>query len=140
VDREKRGKFHQVLTRALGPNPIDLRPLVAKHKGILVPAPTDETERIGTSVEVVNDRSETRTVVEIETEDRLGLLFVLAQAMSELALDILLAKINTEKGAAIDSFYVVESGGGKLEGPERVRGLEKRLRQAIQSLNSLSGQ
>ena len=57
------------------------------------------------------------------------------QTLSELDLDISAARINTEKGAAIDSFYVRELDGGKILSPERHRAIERKLRQAIHSLD-----
>ena len=44
------------------------------------------------------------------------------------------AKISTEKGAAIDAFYVHEIEGGKITAPERLRAIERKLRHAIQAL------
>jgi [protein-PII] uridylyltransferase len=93
-------------------------------------------ERIATQIRFDNDASETRTIIEIETEDRIGLLYEISQSFSELALDISAAKISTEKGAAIDSFYVREVGGGKVTSAERQRVVERKLRQAIHSLDS----
>jgi len=44
------------------------------------------------------------------------------------------AKISTEKGAAIDSFYVSENDGAKIRDAERHREIERRLRAAIARL------
>jgi hypothetical protein len=44
------------------------------------------------------------------------------------------ARICTEKGAAIDSFYVQEIGGGKILHSERQKTIERRLRHAIHEL------
>ena len=44
-----------------------------------------------------NEVSPTRTVIDIEAEDRLGLLYYTAQVFAELNLDISVAKISTEK-------------------------------------------
>ena len=59
-----------------------------------------------THIRFDNESSETRTAVEIETEDRVGLLYAISQALAELDLNISAAKIVTEKGAAIDTFYI----------------------------------
>jgi [protein-PII] uridylyltransferase len=70
----------------------------------------------------------------VETEDRVGLLYTIAQTLSELKIDVILSKITTEKGAAIDSFYVTEIGGGKLTSQQRLHTLERRLKTAIAAL------
>jgi [protein-PII] uridylyltransferase len=74
-------------------------------------------------------------VIELETEDRVGLLFAISHVFGELGLDISLAKIVTEKGAAIDSFYVAEKEGGKVTTRERQRQVEQKLRAAITRLD-----
>jgi [protein-PII] uridylyltransferase len=94
-------------------------------------------ERIPTRVHFDNDASETRTLIEIETEDHLGLLYTISRALSELGLDISTARIVTERGAAVDSFYVREPGGGKVESPARHALIEKNLREAIRNLDAM---
>ena len=42
----------------------------------------------------------------------------------------------TERGAAIDSFYVRELDGGKIVSPERQLFIERRLREAIHRLHT----
>src|ERR1022692_3039181 len=69
------------------------------------------------------------------TEDRIGLLYTISQTLTELALDISAAKICTERGAALDNFYVRELSGGKVVEPERHRAIERLLRQAIHALD-----
>ena len=73
----------------------------------------------------------------METEDHVGLLYAISQALAELDLDIYVAKISTEKGAAIDSFYVSESDGAKITDPERQREIEQKLRAAIARLEGI---
>ena len=55
--------------------------------------------------------------------------------LAEFDLDISAAKILTEKGAAIDSFYVRELDGGKILAPERQKAIERKLQQAIRALD-----
>lgn len=93
-------------------------------------------ERIPTEIQFDNEVSETRTLIEIESEDQLGLLYAIAQTFTELAVDIAGARIVTERGAAIDSFYVRELGGGKIISAERQKLIETRLREAIKRLDA----
>src|SRR5262249_44271036 len=133
---EQRDKFESVLNRALSGEGVDFHPMILKQKLVRPAYHAYTGERIATQVRFDNDASETRTLIEIETEDRLGLLYEISQTFSELDLDSSAAKISTEKGAAIDTFYVRELSGGKVILPERQRAIERRLRQAIHSLDS----
>jgi len=131
---EQRDKFESVLHKALTGDEVDFEALIAKQKNTRQMYQAYAGERIPTRVRFDNEASETRTLVEIETEDRIGLLYAISQTLSELALDVSAAKICTEKGAAIDSFYARELDGSKLLAPERQHGIERRLRQAINEL------
>ena len=74
------------------------------------------------------------TIIDLETEDRVGLLFALSQALTELGLNLVLAKIVTEKGAAIDTFYVTERDGTQPMSAERQAQITSTLRRVIQDL------
>jgi len=63
---------------------------------------------------------------------------VISQTFTELALDISTARIVTERGAAIDTFYVREQDGGKVTSPERQILIEHRLREAISRLDAVA--
>jgi [protein-PII] uridylyltransferase len=133
---ELRDKFEHLLNQTLTGKLDDLHGLIAKQKNNRPLYQAYTGERIPTRIHFDNDASETRTLMEIEVEDRIGLLYVISQTLSELDLDISAAKISTEKGAAIDSFYVREIDGGKVLAPERHRAIERKLRHAIHELDS----
>jgi [protein-PII] uridylyltransferase len=113
--------FRQVLNRVRA-----TRGEFAKIREITIP----------TMIEFDNDISKSRTIVEIQTEDRLGLLYTITQTMSDLGLDISFAKISTEKGAAIDSFYVQNQLGNKITDPARLESIKAKLESAIDLLAS----
>ena len=132
---DQRSQFEKILGQVLADDRADLREAIARHR-ISQPLYHAYTgERIPTQVHFDNNASETRTLLEIETEDRLGLLYVITQTLSELELDISAARILTEKGAAIDTFYVQETGGGKILLAERRKAIERRLVHAIAEMD-----
>ena len=88
-------------------------------------------ERIPSTVRFDNDTSASCTVIDVEAEDRVGLLFSVAKTLHELQLDVVLAKIVTEKGAAIDTFYVTGRDRKKILELERLREIERGVREAI---------
>jgi [protein-PII] uridylyltransferase len=68
----------------------------------------------------------TATLVEIETEDRPGLLFSLATAFSSNACNIDVVLVDTKGHRAIDVFYVAQEGA-KLSAEVQARLKEKLL-------------
>jgi [protein-PII] uridylyltransferase len=134
--REQRDEFEKLLNKVLTNDSLDLHALIARRKIARPLYQGYAGERIPTVVLFDNESSETRTLVEIETEDRIGLLYVISETLSEVQLDISAAKVLTEKGAAIDSFYVRELDGEKVVSPERQKEIELRLREAIKKLDA----
>src|SRR4051812_12325851 len=100
VSRDARDRFESLLFQTLSTSDeIDFRPLIYRQKAVRPLYQSLEGERIPTRIHFDNETSETRTVIDVETEDRVGLLYVISQALTECKLDIALAKILTEKGA-----------------------------------------
>jgi [protein-PII] uridylyltransferase len=61
-----------------------------------------------------NQSSDKSTILEVRTGDRLGLAYRIASALSSLDLDIVFAKVATEKHLALDIFYITNASGEKL--------------------------
>ncbi len=131
---EQRDRFEQVLAKVLTGGEVDFRALIARQRNARPLYQAYTGERLETQVRFDNEGSDTRTLIEIETEDRIGLLYVISQALSELELDISGAKIVTEMGAAIDSFYVRELDGSKVTHPPRQKAIDAKLLHSIHSL------
>jgi [protein-PII] uridylyltransferase len=86
-------------------------------------------------IAIDNRLSDEYTVIEVKSPDRLGLLHLITRTLSALDLDIASARIATEIDQALDTFYVLDRKGRRLEDPEamdRVRAtLEQALRQPL---------
>ena len=132
---EQREQFEALLNKALTGDEVDFPALIARQKLTRPLYQAYTGEQIATQIRFDNESSDARTIIEVETEDRHGLLYTITQSLTELALDISGAKISTEKGAVIDSFYVRELDGSKLLKAERQKATEKKLRQAIGELD-----
>src|SRR6266542_963194 len=134
VSREGRDKFENILRKALVGEGVDFPALIARQKSARPLYQSLPGERIPTRIFFDNETSENRTVIDMETEDHLGLLYATSRVLTDLGLDISLAKISTEKGAAIDSFYVSERDGQKIFNPERQKFIADRLLTALKTL------
>ena len=134
ADPEQTDKFDQLLRRTLTTDKVDLGALIAKQKLARTLYQAYTGEQIPTQIVLDNEASETRSLIEVEAEDRIGLLYAISQTLAGLDVNISAAKICTEKGAAIDSFYVNEKAGGKIDLPERWPLIEQTLRAAIEKL------
>ncbi|MGJ8637836.1 MAG: [protein-PII] uridylyltransferase [Opitutaceae bacterium] len=58
------------------------------------------------SVDVYHELSLKRTIIEVQAGDRIGLLYQLARLISKKGFDISFARIATERGVAMDTFYI----------------------------------
>jgi [protein-PII] uridylyltransferase len=132
---EQRDKFQHLLNRSLNDEELDFPALIARQKLTRPVYQAYTGEQLPTRIALDNESSDSRTVIEVETEDRIGLLYTISQTLTDLELDISGAKICTEKGAAIDSFYVRELDGGKIVDPERAQAIERKLRSVVAALD-----
>jgi [protein-PII] uridylyltransferase len=138
ASREQREKFSELLDSVLTGEEINLRKLIAQQTALRTAYSAYLGERIDTKIRFDNTASDDRTLIEIETEDRLGLLHAISQTLAGQRLDISAARIVTERGAAVDSFYVREVDGGPIVKPERQTVVEAALRAAIGGLEALA--
>ena len=94
-----------------------------KEKDFIVP----------TNITFDNEGSEIHTIIEIETRDRLGLLYDLAKTLSDNYISISSAIIATFGEQAVDTFYVKDLFGLKLHSLSKREKLEHKLKEAIQA-------
>jgi len=132
ANREERDKFENLVQKIVTEAPLDLPALIAKVRHAPATYKSLDGERIPAVVELDNATSDTRTIVDLQAEDRVGFLYDVSRALTELNVNVYLAKILTEKGAAIDTFYITERNGSKVLDPERQKVIKQRLRQAVQ--------
>ncbi len=103
-----------VLRQALQPEPFDFGPLLQKARRRLRPLRTAQELDFPTRTVITNQATDLYTLLEVQTPDRLGLLYDLLRALGRLKVNVTLSRIATEKGAAIDSFYVTDENGGRI--------------------------
>jgi [protein-PII] uridylyltransferase len=85
-------------------------------------------------VVIDNHTSRLATVVEVSTPDGIGLLYRITQALLELDLDIVSAKIQTIGPDAVDAFYVRDRDGAKITDSAHLGEIERAI------LHGLSGE
>ncbi|HUJ22624.1 MAG TPA: hypothetical protein VLX58_13925 [Bryobacteraceae bacterium] len=81
-------------------------------------APPSRKSRIAPAVHIDNEASQTATLIQVVAEDRPGLLYDIASAISSRGASIDVVLIDTEAHKAIDVFYVT-AGGRKLDAPKQ---------------------
>ena len=89
---------------------------------------------IPTTVYVDTDLSGTFTRIEVNTIDRVGLLYAITRALQGMSLDIHLAMVETEGLLGIDTFYVQRADGSRLEGSGAAHHVQATLKEAIAAL------
>jgi [protein-PII] uridylyltransferase len=84
---------------------LDRRARASRPRAATVPAP---------KVSLVDDASDTATVVEVRAHDAPGLLWRVGRALGECGLDVRAARVETLGAEAVDVFYVTDGEGKPL--------------------------
>ena len=86
-----------------------------------------KTFRIEPRVDIRNTLSNRFTVIDVSGLDRPGLLSEITGTLSDLSLDIASAHITTFGEKVIDTFYVSDLTGQKIENPTRLQAIRTAL-------------
>lgn len=89
--------------------------------------------RFPTRVEIDNEVSVDYSVIDIYTHDKVGLLYSIAAALSQMGLYIGVAKISTKVDQVADVFYVRDIFGHKIASTEKLAEISRKLQEAIDS-------
>jgi [protein-PII] uridylyltransferase len=130
-------KFSKTIEDALVANRDLLPEIMAQAKKIAATRylSTSSGETLQSSfpptVDVYHELSMERTIVEIQARDQIGLLYRLAKTISDHGFDITFARIGTERGVAIDTFYIEGANHEPVSTPERLHALRTALSAVI---------
>jgi [protein-PII] uridylyltransferase len=80
-----------------------------------------------TKLVISNQIHPSYTVIDLQTADRLGLLYDVLFQLSRAGINIALSRVATEKGAAFDSFYVTDLDGRKITDERFLHSLQDSL-------------
>ncbi|MBW0001232.1 MAG: [protein-PII] uridylyltransferase [Verrucomicrobia bacterium] len=106
-------QVESVLRAALQVQDFDFTPLlerVRRRFGFHAPPELE----FPTKLIISNQIHPSYTVIDLQTPDRLGLLYDVLKCLSEPGVNIVHSRIATEKGAAFDTFYATDLEGRKL--------------------------
>ena len=119
------------LRQALLTASYDFAPLLQKaRRRRRAPAPRHQELDFPTRTLITNEATNLYTLIEVQTPDRLGLLYDLLRALGKLKVNVVLSRIATEKGAAIDSFYVTNQDGERISDPAAMTKIQTAVQQA----------
>jgi [protein-PII] uridylyltransferase len=91
--------------------------------------------RIPTSVTFDLQDSERYSLIEVSTQDQIGLLFAITNTLYRKGCLIHLAKISTVLHHVFDVFYVTDALGRKIEDWRRMQEICEAVRQRVEASN-----
>jgi [protein-PII] uridylyltransferase len=100
-----------------------LAPLRGKPQGV--------QQRLAAKVTIDNQASELYSVVEVFSEDRIGILYDITKTLSDFGISIYRARIGSKADQVVDVFYVLGHDGNKIEDPAFNKELQKGLLHAV---------
>jgi len=130
TDPRDRASFEKILAQAMSMEQFDFFQAFAK-KTFRPRFPTYDPSDLPTQVSIDLRASRTHTLLDVQTADYPGLLYRIAGAIADRDFNLVSARITTEKGAALDTFYLTDMKGKKVEGEEELTGLMEEVRKRI---------
>jgi len=100
-----------------------LAPLRNKPQGV--------QPRLATKVTIDNKESEFYSVIEVFSEDRVGILYDITKTLSDFGINIYRARIGSKADQVVDVFYVLDYDGKKIEDPDFKKELQQGLLYAV---------
>ena len=122
------GKLQSLVKKSLSGEFITRDALIKKGK-IKV---NERGFKIPTTITFDNNGSDIYTIIEVDTRDRLGLLFDLTRTLAGANISISSAIIATYGEQAVDTFYVKDLVGLKIHSKLRQNQITKKLKDAIE--------
>ena len=129
TDPRDRAAFEKILVQAMSMEAFDFNKAFALKAKPRIPA--YDPSQMATHVSVDQRASSTHTLLDVQTADYPGLLYRIACALVDTGLSIVSARISTEKGAALDTFYLCDADGNKIQSEEVLTALTRAVRERI---------
>ena len=117
------------LADSLAVEDFDFTPLISKETKLRSYRLSQDFD-LPTRITIENSSHPIYTLLDIQTPDRLGLLYDLLRAMGSAGLIIELSRITTEMDVAMDSFYIHSKDGQKISDPTAIKRLQRLLQRA----------
>ncbi len=130
TDPRDRAAFETILSEAMGMEQFDFAKAIAKRTSRPRFGAYDPTE-LPAKVSVDLRASRTHALLDVQTADYPGLLYRIACAIADTGLNLASARVTTEKGAALDTFYLTDRKGRKIEDEDVLATLIEEVRKRI---------
>ena len=130
-------RIEAAVDEAFGSAEFDFTARIAAKKK-LAPGIAEIQSEIPQRVYINNEVSAEHTIIELQAVDRLGLLHDVFMSIGKLGHSVTHARINTEKGAAIDTIYVQDAAGRKISGREELLTLKDAVEGAMFGWHALA--
>jgi len=128
-ERDK-SKFTELLNRGLTDPTFNFLDEVIQHGSEKKAKGVDE-DLIEPALGLDNESSEQHTVLHVRATDRIGLLYMISECIARSGYRIVNARVSTEKGAAMDAFYLTNKRGEKITERKQQVALLKQLNKVI---------
>ena len=111
---------------------VDFPALIEKQEAPSITQAEPPNFDIPQRVYLSNEPDESATILEIQAQDRIGLLYDIFTILGNLGADVLNARISTQAGAAIDRFSIVDQSSEKqIVDPDRLVLIQSKISECL---------
>jgi [protein-PII] uridylyltransferase len=133
TDKRSIELVESTLRSALEQEIFDFQPLLERSRRQVRRRPAQDVD-FPTYLAVDNKAHPAYTLLQVQTPDRIGLLYDLLSSLGREGVSITLSRVSTQSGAAVDTFYITDtSSGGKITDTNRIAALQRHLQSVVES-------
>jgi [protein-PII] uridylyltransferase len=133
TDKRDFDLVEKTLLHALEREQFDFRAAMEKARKQTLKQPAQDLD-FPTLIAIDNKAHPAYTLIQIQTRDRLGLLYDLLSCFDHEGVSIGLSRISTQNGGVTDTFYVTDTANRtKITDSQRIAGLQKTLHAAMEA-------
>jgi len=130
TNERTKSRVKNLIDEAFQTEHFDFSEAIASHRRPVKGLEEVEAE-VPQRVHINNDISPEYTVIELQALDRIGLLHDVFLTIGNLGLNICHARINTEKGVALDAIYVQDNADRKVADKDVLSALRENLDKSV---------
>lgn len=127
---EKSNKIHDTIKKVLN-HELEIEKLLNEKTQSFMSGSKRSVTKQANKIVFDNKISSLYTVIDVYTEDKVGLLYDLLTVFEKMYINVVKAKISTDVDRVVDSFYIIDENRNKIVDDTEITGIKNNLMEML---------